>query len=262
MIVFFSGTGAQGFEILSASMSFDKGTEYKCAVSQLLRAQNKHLAADLFESIPFNLSEGTNGFGDEFFVLHTSASVKRYVELTELKNSVQDVAAFREIALAFKELEIYVRFIVAEVSTETIELVKQPKPKVTTEVVERALKDSQQLIYTSGAASAVDRVHTALHGYLRAICVKTNIPFSEQASLTELFKIVRINHSAFDNITTGAEESKKLFGALATIVDTLNTLRNRASIAHPNDRILEEAEAILAVNCVRTIFHYLNAKLK
>ena len=244
-------------------MSFDKLIEFKCTVSQLLSAQNKLFAAELLESIPFNLSEGTNGFGDEFFVLHTSASVERYVELAELKNSSPQVlAAFREIALAFKELGIFVRFIVAEVSTETIALVKQPEPEITTEVVERALKDSQQLIYTSGAASAVDRVHTALHGYLRAICVKAKIPFSEQASLTEMFKTVRTNHSAFENITTGAEESKKLFGALATIVDTLNTLRNRASIAHPNDRILEEAEAILAVNCVRTILHYFNAKLK
>lgn len=242
-------------------MSFDKWIEFKCTVSQLLRAQNKHFAAELLETIPFNLSEGTNCFGDEFFVLHTSASVKRYVELAELKNSPQVLLALREIALAFKELEIYVRFIVAEVCTETVELVKQPEPEVTTEVVERALKDSQQLIYTSGAASAVDRVHTALHGYLRAICVKAKIPFSEHASLTELFKTVRTNHSSFDNITAGAEESKRLFGALATIVDTLNTLRNRASIAHPNNRILEEAEAILAVNCVRTILHYLNAKL-
>lgn len=262
MTVFYSGSGAQGFEILAAAMPPDKWAECKALVIRLLRAQNKPLSANLLESIPFSISEGTNGFGDEFFILHTSASVQRYVELTEMKSNQQVVTAFREIALAFQEIDIYVRFIVAVISTEPIELVEQPTPEVTSEVVERALKDSQQLLYSSGASSAVDRVHTALHGYLRNICEKERIPVEEQEALTSIFKKVRTKHPAFDIDIIGADESKRLIGALATIVDTLNTLRNHASIAHPNDEILEEAEAILVVNCVRTILHYLDAKLK
>ena len=42
---------------------------------------------------------------------------------------------------------------------------------------------------------------------------------------------------------------------------SLNTLRNQASIAHPNDNILEEAEAILAINSGRTLLNYLDSKL-
>lgn len=262
MIVFYSGLGAQGFEILEVAMPPDKWVECKAIVICLLRAQNKPLAANLLESIPFSINEGTNDFGDEFLILHTSASVQRYIELTEMKSDQQVVYSFREIALAFQEIGKYVRFIVAMVSTEPIELVEQPTPDLTSEVVERALKDSQQLLYSSGASSAVDRVHTALHGYLRNICVKQEIPIEEQEALTSIFKKVRLKHPAFDVDLIGVDESKKLLGALATIVDTLNTLRNKASNAHPNDEILEHAEALLFINCVRTIFNYLNAKLK
>jgi hypothetical protein len=262
MIVFYSGLGATGFEILSPSMPDDKWIPFKGTVSRLLKSREKDRAAELLDSIPFQLSEGTNYFGDEFLVLHITTSVERYIEFSELKKDPQTSSAFRQIAEAFRELGKHVRFIAVSPISDTKDLVPQPNPEITTEAVERALKDSQQLIFTSGAASAVDRVHTALHGYLRAICSKKHFQCSDRASLTELFKVVRTNHSSLKNSGIGMEESKKLLGALATMVDTINTLRNGASIAHPNDKILEEAEAVLAINCTRTILHYLDTKLK
>jgi hypothetical protein len=47
-----------------------------------------------------------------------------------------------------------------------------------------------------------------------------------------------------------------------TIVDALNPLRNKASVAHPNANLLAEPEAMLVVNSVRTVLHYLDAKLR
>lgn len=43
------------------------------------------------------------------------------------------------------------------------------------EVVRRALTDADQLIETNGAQSAVDRLHTAMHGYLKAECAAASI---------------------------------------------------------------------------------------
>jgi hypothetical protein len=37
-------------------------------------------------------------------------------------------------------------------------------------------------------------------------------------------------------------------------------LRNKASVAHPNPVLLPEPEAMLVVNSVRTILHYLDEK--
>lgn len=53
----------------------------------------------------------------------------------------------------------------------------------------------------------------------------------------------------------------RLLRSFGTIVDTLNPLRNKASIAHPNKALLSEPEAILVINAVRTILHYFDEKI-
>lgn len=46
------------------------------------------------------------------------------------------------------------------------QVIESGRPQVTSEVVERALADAETLLERGKATSAVDRVHTALHGYL------------------------------------------------------------------------------------------------
>lgn len=45
------------------------------------------------------------------------------------------------------------------------------------------------------------------------------------------------------------------------IVDALNPLRNRASLAHPNESLLAEPEAMLVINSVRTLLHYIDSRV-
>jgi hypothetical protein len=45
------------------------------------------------------------------------------------------------------------------------------------------------------------------------------------------------------------------------VLDAMNPLWNRASLAHPNPPLLAEPEAMLVINAARTILHYLDAKL-
>jgi hypothetical protein len=47
---------------------------------------------------------------------------------------------------------------------------------------------------------------------------------------------------------------------MATALDAINTMRNRASVAHANEQLLDNAEAVLALNAIRTILHYLDLK--
>ncbi len=261
-MIFYSGTGSQGFEILGKKMPDDEQwASIKRAACQLLRARERNSAVALLETIPFELCQGTNYFNDEFLVLHALLPIGDYVRYAGLNTDPETKLSFKYIAVTLSELGFFVRFISIDVeTTEAIDLVPQPDLEMTSEVVERALKDSLQLLNSSGPASAVDRIHTALHGYMKAICIKQNITFEKQASLTELFKVVRVNHPGFVSINTGSEEVRKLIGALAAIIDTLNTLRNQCSVAHPNDNILGEPEAYLAVNCARSLLHYLDSK--
>jgi hypothetical protein len=136
-----------------------------------------------------------------------------------------------------------------------------PPLKVTRPVVERALSDAEKLLKSSGATSALDRIHTAFHGFLEALCNDQGISFEANNSLTELFKLLRQKHPAF--IITGprAEEINRIIRTMANILDSLNTLRNQTSVAHPNEELLHEPEAMLVINGTKTLLHYINDKI-
>jgi hypothetical protein len=141
-------------------------------------------------------------------------------------------------------------------SLESSELV------ITSEVVQRAIDDMKTLIEKNGAISGVDRMHTTLHGYLKAICLKENISIAEKdPTLTQLFKEIR-KSPKFNINCTRTHELEKILNSIANILDALNPIRNNASIAHPNELLLPEAEAYLVINAAQTVLHYINSKFK
>lgn len=139
--------------------------------------------------------------------------------------------------------------------------VPHPKPVNAHETVRRALADAEFLTQKNGATSAVDRVHTALHGYLIGLCTDEAIALPADASLTQVFKALRKFHPAFGSQQHRSQDLEKILNALASIVDAINSIRNSASVAHPNEVLLADAEACLAVNASSTLFHYLESKM-
>lgn len=139
--------------------------------------------------------------------------------------------------------------------------VSSPRPKITTDTVERAIRDAETLIQKSGATSGVDRVHTALHGYLIAACDAAKIPYPKDPDLTQLIKLLRQHHPKLQNAGPRAQDITQVLRSMGAILDALNPVRNRASVAHPNPSLLEQHEAMLVVNSTRTILHYLDSKL-
>lgn len=137
-----------------------------------------------------------------------------------------------------------------------------PTPDLVTasEVLRRALADAETLIRQSGAVSAVDRIHTALHAYLIVVCDQSGIDHEAHPSLTRLFRLLREKHPALAQVGIGSEEIGRVLQACATIMDALNPLRNRLSVAHPNEQLLGNEEATLVVNITRTLLHYFDAK--
>ena len=128
--------------------------------------------------------------------------------------------------------------------------------------VNRALRNADALLAsTGGAASAVDRVHTALHGYLRQVCADAAIPYPEDPSATRLFRLPREHHPAFALDGPRQDDVQRVFNAHATVLDSLTPIRNRTSMAHPNPIVLNEPDAHLVVNTVRTVFGYIRDRL-
>lgn len=140
--------------------------------------------------------------------------------------------------------------------------VEQPTLGITNEVVERALLDAQVLIKSSGATSGVDRIHTALHGYLQEVCRSAGLTTAEDSAITDLFKRIREAHPAFCDHSPRSEDVIRVQRALATILDSFNPLRNKASVAHPNPQLLPEPEAMLVINTARTILRYIDERVR
>lgn len=134
-------------------------------------------------------------------------------------------------------------------------------PRITSEIVTRALADAEALIASTGATSAVDRVHTAMHGYLIAVCGAAAVTPPSDASMTALFKLLRREHPKLSDLGPRSEEITKVLNACASILDAMNPVRNRASVAHPNQQLLADDEARLVISVSRTLLNYLDAKL-
>lgn len=139
-------------------------------------------------------------------------------------------------------------------------LVAGVTPQITSEVVLRALTDAETLIHTSGPTSAVDRVHTVLHGYLRAVCDAAGIAYGQNDSMVALLRKLEDGHPKLQDLGPRAQDVKKVLNAFASVLDAMLPVRNQASVAHPNAELLDEPEAHLVINAGRTLLHYLDAK--
>jgi hypothetical protein len=138
-------------------------------VKELLTLRNLADAADLLERTPFSLYEARNHFNDEFGVLRFEVSMAQYEELRLFRTDPNSKHLLGAVADVLWEWKIYIRIITAKI-TEDSGLVAPPDPPITLEVVDRALRDAEILLAQAGPVSAVDRVHTALHGYLLDQC--------------------------------------------------------------------------------------------
>jgi hypothetical protein len=135
------------------------------------------------------------------------------------------------------------------------------KLQITSDVVRRAIGDAETLLRKQGPTSAVDRVHTALHGYLMAACVEQGIDYPADPSILDLFKLLKQEHPSLQDLGPHREAVLKVLRSLGAVMDALNPARNRGSGAQRNGDLLDSDEAMLFVNAARTSLQYLDSKL-
>jgi Abortive infection C-terminus len=140
-------------------------------------------------------------------------------------------------------------------------LVAAATPTLTSEVVTRALDDAETLLQRGGPTSAVDRVHTSLHGHLRHLCQEAGITFEREDTMVVLLKKLLASQPRLQDLGPRANDIERVLRASGSILDALNPVRNNASVAHPNDDLLGREEAQLVINVSRSLLSYLDAKL-
>jgi hypothetical protein len=263
MLLYHAG-GAQDVDLIRKKFSSGEWTQLRSSVVRILKSKSFNYAARWFELIPFDVYEATNGFGDEFSALHAIVEFDLYTKLADSKADVNAKFAFRRIAETITELGFYIRFITVDLNTASeVKSVASPSPQITSEILEHALADAEQLIQNRSAASGVDRIHTSFHAYLQAVCNNSGLSIPKDAGITKLFRVIREQHPAFQkNNGAQAASIERIVQSTAAILDALNPVRNHASLAHPNEQILDEPEAMLVINIVRTLLHYLDQKIK
>lgn len=102
-------------------------------------------------------------------------------------------------------------------------------------VVARAISDAEALLRSSGATSGVDRVHTALHGYLIALCDGEGIPHRPDETMTACLKALRRKHPRLQDLGPRARDIERVLNSCAAIMDALNPVRNRATSLIPTN---------------------------
>jgi hypothetical protein len=165
-----------------------------------------------------------------------------------------------ELALKKKVLHKELVFVAARLESDG--QVDSPVIQQTSETVYEALKDAEILLRDRGPRNAVDRAHTALHGYLKNLCLDRGEALPDDPSLTFVFKVLREKFPEFSTTIPYDAEAKKVFGSMASALDSLNTIRNRATLAHPNELLLDAPEAMLYINLSRAVLAYIESKLR
>jgi hypothetical protein len=133
---------------------------------------------------------------------------------------------------------------------------------VTSEVVVRAIQDAETLLKQGGGpTSAVDRVHTALHGHLGYLCEQAGIEHDREDTMVALLKKLRKEHPNLQDLGPRETDITTVLKASGSILDALNPVRNNASVAHPNQDLVGWQEAQLVINVAWSLLGYLDAKI-
>lgn len=261
-----SGNIATDFRLVSRIPSEDWEDARKRARQYLEENQSPFVVAPekILEYRGFDLWHGTDSFQKEIRLLHATVNLGVYTQFQVHDKNPAYKMTYMFVAEALERSGLQIEFIVTSLDpADEISNVSAPNLSVRSEALNRALSDAEKLIETNGAVSALDRAHTLLQAYLHLVCKEANIVFDPDAPVTTLFQLIREKHPKLQ--LTEPEALKRMTDinrGIARIIDAMSPLRNQSSLAHPNEVLLGEPEAMLVINCVRTLLRYLNSKLK
>jgi hypothetical protein len=267
MFILFNGneSGSPEARLVEKVPDVQWGLVKRNAVRILRTIKHETEAADALEKLPFELWKGANGFGDQFELLYVKVPINMYLEIELEADTYRGKARWESIAEALEQTGNRIRFIGMDADTNTDGSATISTPQLLTKsvAVTRALSDFEVLTSSNGGPiSAFDRIHTALHGYLKAVCDEAGFEYPDDADIAALFALIRERHPKFQTNSPGMERTTNILRGMARVVDALNPVRNRHSMAHPTEELLHEPEAMLGVNAVKSLLHYVNMKLR
>lgn len=264
LVLYRSGSGSDQFQLVKQLSPARFETIKRGALRYMNRKFLPPGAIEFLQQMPWELWNATNDFGDVFDMLYMKVRMETFVEAED------EIGRWRDwisdgcpmIANALEVVESPVRLIAVGFDLDSrVADITSPKVVATSTVVEEALNQAETLIGKHGAGSALDRAHTAFHAYLEDKCRTIGPGIKEDAPITELFSYLRQHHPQLAIKEPGQKEQlDKIFRGLSKVVDAVNHLRNNMSLAHPNST-LDDPEAMLVINILRSMLRYLDMRL-
>ena len=123
--------------------------------------------------------------------------------------------------------------------------------------VRKAVEDASVFIREGKYDSAVDRVHTAFHGYVRTVLIEHGVAFETNDGLPSLFAKL---HGYYGNSIQPPDVAGRVKGLLrsaGTMINSVNELRNKNTIVHPNGQLIQKREAQLVIRLVNAVIDYI-----
>lgn len=126
-----------------------------------------------------------------------------------------------------------------------------------TNVIEKAVADAEMFMGEGKYDSAFDRIHTAFHGYLRKILENKQVEYEESDTLSQLY--TKLHSKIEEEICDPeiAELVKKTIRSASGVITAINDIRNRHSLSHPNQSIIEKREAEFVIHIVKDVSDYI-----
>lgn len=125
-----------------------------------------------------------------------------------------------------------------------------------TDAISKAIDDAEVFMSDGKYDSAFDRVHTAFHGYLRKKLDDLGESYEESDTLNQLYN--KLHSYVSTHITTDiAGLIKTTLRSASGVINSINELRNRHSLAHPNDELISAREAQLCIRLVKELSDYI-----
>ncbi len=127
-----------------------------------------------------------------------------------------------------------------------------------TNVITQAISDAELFMKEGKYSSAFDRVHTAFHGYLRKILDDMDVEHEESETINQLYNKLHgeIGHRIEPKPV--ADLIKTLIRSASGVISSINDIRNRHSLSHPNEKVIGENEALLAIKIIKELANYIN----
>lgn len=127
-----------------------------------------------------------------------------------------------------------------------------------TDVIKSAISDAEVFMNKGQYDSAFDRIHTAFHGFLRSKLDDFGIDYIESESLSQLYNKLHITIEKNITPVEVAELVKTIMRSGSGVITSINEIRNRHSLVHPNDLIINRREAEFTLQMIKVITDYIN----